>query len=357
MKKVSFVLYLILTSIFFNGYSQTITKETGFKWKNFSFYQNWKQIKYSLKLDWNLTGTFPDIIYSFPNNYELNESQSFYKLKNLNYDTIFSTGFNISFFHLDRNIKNNELLFIKQISENDEEDFLNNTSNDFNKLYNNILKISGSENLFYKTEDSIKWIKNGISIKLEKYKSLINVKEGIIILTITPRDSYLYSYLHKDIFFDSQYEERFTQEFKEFDSSNGYKLLKFGTPKFNLTDKYKLIETNQNRTYKIEKKQFSSWGGILFDEFNIFFNKKDLLTGVILLKESISEDDFDSFINVITKLLGSPSSNTVDKDIKYFIYTGKKINIIISRSISNKIFSVEIYNSKLDDSKESDILY
>ncbi|MBX9891797.1 MAG: hypothetical protein K2Y12_05695 [Chitinophagaceae bacterium] len=156
-------------------------------------------------------------------------------------------------------------------------------------------------------------------------------------------------------FNESEYEEKFTTEFKQFDENNGYKKLKFGMT----TTVVKLIVKYQNndlsKSYSIENNEYKFWFDRYFDNCYLRFNKKGILFQISLQKTNQTDEEFKIFLNECKEMFGTPMV-TLEKRYTYNYWIGKNISIYLSRWNDGETYVI-IKNDSLDDSQASDKLY
>ncbi|HCT24186.1 MAG TPA: hypothetical protein DIW54_13025 [Chitinophagaceae bacterium] len=154
---------------------------------------------------------------------------------------------------------------------------------------------------------------------------------------------------------ESEYEENFTSEFKQFDENNGYKKLKFG---MTLTAVKSIVKYQNNdlfKNYKIENNDYKFWFDRRFDDCYLRFNKKGLLFQTSLQKTNQTDEEYEIFLNECKEMFGRPMV-TFEKKYTYNYWIGKNISIYLSRWNDGETYVI-IKNNSLDDSQASDKLY
>lgn len=156
-------------------------------------------------------------------------------------------------------------------------------------------------------------------------------------------------------FNESEYEEKFTSEFKQFDENNGYKKLKFGMTKTGVKAIVKYQNNDLFKNYKVENNEYIFWFDRRFDNCYLRFNKKNQLFQVSLQKTNQTDEEYEIFLNECIEMFGKPLVKTT-KDYTDNYWIGKNIAIYLTRWKDGETYVI-IKNDSLDDSQASDKLY
>jgi hypothetical protein len=176
------------------------------------------------------------------------------------------------------------------------------------------------------------------SSKFRKYIHLILI--GILLFNTLPSNS-----------------QPFSTAFKEFDQSNGYKGLKFGTTFAVVNKSASLAETDAYKLYIVLNNKYNNWFHINFDNCFFTFNKKNLFSGAIIEKDQFSETEYATLLSDALDLFGNTNSYKIKSDDEETTtWTGKNITVIIFR-LKNKDINVQFISNIFNDASESDKLY
>lgn len=196
------------------------------------------------------------------------------------------------------------------------------------------------------------WGKDNIHLKLSYIK-----ESSLIILTVDESSFQTYWGNASNWFKESEYDEKFTAAFKEFDSKNGYKGLKFGMLKTAVNNVVKYKAPDLMKQYSVINAEYKNWFYIPFQDCKITFNKKNQLYSVALSKNEFSNIDYEQFLKELIDLFGEPKIyKEKSGDYELTNWQGKNISLIIMRPNDQSIY-ISLSSFSLNDYSPSDKLY
>ena len=365
-----------------------------FKWKEFSFNQPWEKLKQICHLEKIVTYTDEYLNYYCG---KISETKKSYILRNKIYHEYNGIVYDqaILCINIDNYIYGQgSLYFIKQTKDSVEAKQLYNEilKTLYNKYGNYTYQQTGYNREFF---DSINLNKKNTYFKDENGKEaftigtigqLLNKDNPFSVVQETlwnKMNIYLRVYFIKErnliilynqdvrslaerpfdgnnlrsLFRDSEYDERYTDIFKEFDKKNGYKELKFGMPRSSVIKIVKLKDADILKQYLVKNIEYNNWFYIPFDECNLSFNKKNKLYEVALIKDAFSNDEYDNFLKELVSMFGSPKKFK-EKSDKFgsTFWQGKNLNVFIQRPNDGSLY-VTFHSSEFNDYSPSDKLY
>ena len=357
--------------------SDDFYKMPKFKWNDFSFDQSWDKIKKGTEAEKYLA--FDEKLQSFFN-MGISDSTKYYKLHDTKYQRMFGLFFSDVILKIEKkpsyNNEGNVLSFFESLPDNSLAlNFLKHLEDSLNKKYGLNTK---KKNQYYKKSaekttdqkaDGPAFDKSYLDESLSySYIEETNwfFKNFIINLTYIPeqnfiklrfRENLIYSHSGNRLFFESEYDEKFTTAFKEFDNKNGYKSLKFGMLKSVVKNIVKYKDPDILKQYAVTSAQYKNWFYIPFDYCYLIFNKKNQLYDVSLSKDEYSNADYEQFLKELIELFGNPTTYK-DKsgDSEFTLWKGKNLNFFIMRSKGKSIY-VDFNCVALDDTSPTDKLY
>ena len=379
--------FILLVGIFFSSihllYSQrTIpTPELSsldnsfFKWKDFSFNKPWEKVKdkcgiekieaYTNDCQTHFCGNISDTTKSY-----LLQSRDYHEFNDIWFDQVIlhligstTSRFNYSSLYFTKqfndSIKAN--LAYKEILKLFKTKYGDNYTGHFER-YKKEIADSMTENTLYaclnennpcSAVDETEWNCNrDIHLKL----SFIQ-ESNLIILSVSEYPSKSFYPNARNWFKESEYDEKFTAAFKEFDAKNGYKGLKFGMLKSATKNIVKYRAPDILKQYSVASIEYKNWFYIPFDYCYLMFNKKNQLYNVSLSKDEYSNADYEQFLKELIELFGNPTTYK-DKsgESEFTLWKGKNLNFLIMRPKDKSIY-VDFSCVALDDTSPTDKLY
>lgn len=380
----SFFLFLTTTITFFAAIGQTVVPtpqlkvlEDGFfKWNQFSFTQNWHTLVTACQLD--KLSMYPEYYFDHfcgP----ITDTGKSYLLENAAYHTFNHFQFDRVLLHITGSRHSSfsigSLFFIKKLENpNLARKYYTEMLQSFKKAYGNVL----TRHLTKYRQSQIDSLQPGTdlmflndsypfeSAELTEWKGYRHIyfqidyidEASLIVLSV-------YEYPENAIkrtttgglYAASEYEEKFSNAFKEFDNRNGYKKLKFGMSRSAVANLVPLKPTQDTHDFKVESMGYRNWFDIQFDFCDLTFNKKNQLYDVQLFKADFSDQAYFKMIKDLYELLGNASKyRESSNDAEFTSWKGRKINLILMRGKESSI-SVDITAAILDDSSPADKLY
>jgi hypothetical protein len=345
-----------------------------FGWKGFSFGTSWLKVK-------NLTGLEKIDAYQedYQNYYcgKITDTAKSYLVNNEEYHEFNGLRFDQVFLHLKGSkitlLNYNELIFIRHPTDSAE------TTIVYKKLLQSLKRKFGdrlTQHLDkYRQENSGSDMGKSIHLYLNRANPFSAIDEtewqgyqnvvlrlhyvaeaNLIILTVS---EYPTKVLSNPVnwFRDAEYDENFASAFKEFDSRNGYKGLKFGMSREEVKKIIQLKATAIAREYSVITDLYRHWFYVLFDDCSVTFNKRGHLYDVSLLKVSYDDEDYKQLLKSLSDLFGYPTTyREKSGDDEFTLWKGKKLMVIILRP-KNGSMSIDFNSPKLDDSSPADALY
>jgi hypothetical protein len=210
-----------------------------------------------------------------------------------------------------------------------------------------------NENNPFSTVEETEW--NG---KNNIYMTLYFIKEAnLIILSVNEHASKSFNIQARNWYKESEYDEQFTEAFKEFDNRNGYKDLKFGMQKSAVKNIVKFKEADIMKKILVTAPQYKNWFYIPFDFCHIMFNKKNQLYDVTLSKDEYSDNDYEQFLKELIELFGDPTTYKQESErAELTLWNGKNIHFFVVRFKDGSLYA-DFYCASLDDSSPTDKLY
>ena len=366
-----------------------------FKWKEFSFIQPWEKLKQICHLEKIVTYTDEYLNYYCG---EISETKKSYILRNKIYHEY--NGIVYDQVILCTNIDNyiygqGSLYFIKQTKDSVEAKQLYNEilKTLYNKYGNYTYQQTGYNREFF---DSINLNKKNTYTKDENGKETITIgtigkllnkdnpfsvvqetlwnkrniylrvyfikERNLVVLynqDVRPIDERPFDTNHfRSLFKDSEYDERYTDIFKEFDKKYGYKELKFGMPRSSVIKIVKLKDADILKQFLVKNIEYNNWFYIPFEGCYLSFNKKNKLYEVALIKSEYSNDEYDNFLKELVSMFGKPKEyKEKNNGFESSIWRGKYLNVITQCSKDNSDLFVSFYSIDLDDFSPIDKLY
>lgn len=348
---------------------------TFFRWKEFSFIQPWYKVKklcdfekietYKNEYQNYYCGDISDTTKSY-----LLQGKAYHEFNNIWFDQVVlriigstTSRFNYS-----------SLYFIKQFNDSIKanllykeilQSFKTKYGNSYTKhleRYKKEIVDSMTENTIYaylnennpfSAVDETEWNGNSnIHLKL----SFIQ-ERNLIILSVSEYPSKSFYINSRNWFSESDYDEKFTDAFKEFDNKNGYKGLKFGMLKSVVKNIVKYKEPDMLKQYPVVASEYKNWFYIPFDYCYLMFNKKNQLYDVSLSKDEYSNDDYEQFLKELIELFGNPTKyKEKSSESEFTLWEGKNLNFFIMRPKDKSIY-VDFSCVALDDTLPTDKLY
>lgn len=349
--------------------------KTFFKWKGFSFNQPWDKIKKQCALNkieaYNneyldyYCGAITDTRKSY-----LFQNKLFLEFDNISFDQVVlhiigskTSRFNYS-----------SLFFIKEFNDSIKANFeykvllqsLNTKYGYSNTTQFEKFKKEIPDSLTRNTERKYLNKKNPFSQvaktewngKAKIHMELIFIQErNLVILSIKEYTSKSFYSNSRNWFSESEYDEKFTIAFKEFDRKNGYKGLKFGMLKSMAKNIVNYKAPDILKQYEVVTPEYKNWFYIPFDYCHLMFNKKNQLYDVTISKNEYSSDEYDFFLKELLELFGNPTKyREKSEDSELTIWQGRNLNILVMRPKDGSIY-VDFNCVKLDDYLPTDKLY
>lgn len=395
MYKLSLLLFI---EFFFSNpqlYSQDNEKtiefhtldNSNFKWKEFSFNQPWEKVKTAcdlMKIEYyeeEYEQYYIGVI-SPTNKPYLIQNNIYHEFANIHFNKVILDvkGSANSYFHFNR------LYFIKQWENSNDSKYQytkmlnifkkkygNTDTETLTKEWNDTITVETGDSVYkYKRNNTFSTAKINLSddnpfsiIEQTEWRGSKNIcmklafmpEENIVILTIEEYPNKSIPHVDKKWFQESEYNEQFTRVFKEFDSKNGYKNLKFGALKSTIKTLVNLKEDDLVKQSIVTTPQYKNWFYTHFDNCFLKFNKKTQLCDVTLWKTDFSDEDYNKLLKELTELFGKPTKlKYYNNDLEITLWEGRKINLFIMRTNKNGIF-VDFNSYLLDDTSISDNLY
>ncbi len=209
------------------------------------------------------------------------------------------------------------------------------------------------DNVPFSSVDETEWNGNvNIHLKLNFIQ-----ERNLIILSV---EEYLDKIFHsnsRNWVFESNYNENFTNAFKEFDNKNGYKRLKFGMQKSAVKNIVKFKDADVLRQYAVTTQEYKNWFYIPFDFCYLMFNKKNELYEVSLSKDEYSDEDYRRFLKELIEMFGTPTTyEEKSGNSEFTLWSGRNIFVTIMRPQDHSLY-VYFDCGRLDDSSPTDKLY
>jgi hypothetical protein len=369
--------------IFFKGYGQhkgnanfLQLDKSLIRWNEFSFAQPWNKLKAACDL-YKVEALTPDYLEFYCGN--ITDTTKSYLLRSAHYHQFAGFHFDEVILHVSGHahspVNYSMLSFIKQLSDSLAgeiiyKSLLDTLKGKYGRVYTQhaekmaLGKVAGAEdvgktwlnkhNPFSAVEES-QW-DGGDNF----YMSLYYMRENnLIILTFSEYfETCMINQQIRNLFLESEYDEKMTDAFKAFDKSNGYKRLKFGQPKLAIKNLVALKGPSTENDYEVMTESYSRWFDMQFDLCNLRFNKRGLLYNLTLLKASFSDYEYANFLNELTDLFGPAAEYKVHSNAsETTIWQGQHMEIAVLRNLENGSLYIDFNNPKLDDSSPTDKLY
>jgi hypothetical protein len=380
---IRIIISVILSCSLVVAYSQRnqpalelVTLDKGFfRWKDFSFNEPWNKVKntcyieqiqlYRSEYQNYYCGHISDTTKSYTlNNNAYHEFNGFWfdqVILHISGSTTSQYNHNSLHFIKETNDPTQARLLYKKILQSFQLKYGNGNSNHLEKYKKEVADSMQPNSTYsylndlnpFSIVDATEWRgENNISLKLSLMPEV-----GLIILSVK---EYLTKSLYiksRNWFFESNYDERFTNTFKEFDNRKGYKGLKFGMLKSAAKNIVKFKDANIMKEYLVTTQDYRNWFYIPFDYCHLSFNKKGQLFDVTLTKNEYSNYDYEQFIKELIEMFGSPNKHKDRKgDFEYTIWRGKYITFFVMRSQDQSLY-VDFNGVGLDDTLPTDKLY
>jgi hypothetical protein len=183
-----------------------------------------------------------------------------------------------------------------------------------------------------------------------------NKIENSIVLSIEQNASSIIRY-RNNLFQESEYSEKFTKYFKEFDNRNGYKGLKFGMQQQQVKTIVKIKGPNILKHYEVLNDVYKEWFYQKFDFCYLSFNTEKRLYDVELEKDVFSDQDYGTFLKEATDLFGTPNEfRSIVGEAEITRWIGNNFYVAIMR-LKDGSLGVSLDALDLDDTSPSDKLY
>jgi hypothetical protein len=375
--------FCFLNLISFSGYSQhkgnanfLQLDKSLIQWKEFSFAQPWNKLKSTCDLQ-KVDGLSPDYLEFYCG--DVADTTKSYLFRSEQYHQFASFHFDQVVLHVCGHphspVNYSKLSFVKQLSDALASEIiykalLDTLKSKYGRVYTDRAekmapgKVAGAEdvgknwlndrNPFSAVEEST-W-EGGDNF----YMSLYYMRENnLIILTFSEYfEACIINPRLRNLFLESEYDEKMTDVFKEFDKSNGYKGLKFGQSKLSIKNLATLKGPSAENDYEVVTESYHKWFDTQFDLCNVRFNKRGLFYNLTLLKASFSDDEYTRFLSELTDLFGQAARYKIRSDAtETSIWQGQHMEISILRNLGNESLYIDFTSPKLDDSSPTDKLY
>jgi hypothetical protein len=364
-----------------------------FKWKDFSFNHPWEKIKSVCSLEKIITykKDFQDYYCG-----DISDTTKSYLLQNNIYHEFNNVWFDQVVLHISGSsgarprLNNSSLCFIKQLSDSNKAKSLyqemlkvfkmkyGNSHTEYLGKYNEPNIIENTPSPKIKTgheravvdsvtvdigylsdkcpfflEEQTQWIgKNNIYLKLSYIQ-----ENNLIIFIVSEYSSKIFNKNARNWYNESEYDEKITTAFKEFDSRSVYKGLKFGSLKSEVQKLVNFKKTDNSREYAVETEKYKKWLDITFDHCHMSFNKKNQFYDVMLSIDEYAEKDYEQLLNELIELFGSPKGfKEINNDAEFTTWLGKNIIVFVMRS-NNRSIDIDISYKRLNDWSVTDKLY
>jgi hypothetical protein len=377
---LAFMFFFLISSL---SYAQFLTHsqnlknldEGFFKWRRFSFVQEWDTLKSVCDLE--KIDAYPEYYLDFYCG-NISDTTKSYFLRNEAYNNFNHFQFDQAILHLvgSKNSPYNcgSLLFVKKFNQQpDAETQYHELLQSLKKTYGNALTQHLGK---FRQERTDSMSKDAVYISLNDAYPFDSAEQTewkgdkyiTMRLDYIPENSLIFLVVNEyptnaifrpaaNLFAASEYSEQFTKDFKEFDRKNGFKKLRFGMPRSAVELIVKLRQPHPTGDYEVATAEYCHWYDLEFNTCDLTFNKKDKLDDVSLFKIDFSDDDYDKLLKDMSDLLGTPTNfKEISAGSEFTRWKGKKIQLIVLRGNDNTI-TVDINCPSIDDSSPSDKLY
>jgi len=342
------------------------------QWNDFSFAQPWEKLKEACGLI-KVESLSPDYLEYYCG--EITDTGKSYILTNGFYHQFAGTTFDRVILHLKGHknslVNYNQLSFVEQLPDSTQGDRF------YGKLLNTLKGKYGVVNTDHLEKEPIgqplaektylndlcpfsaveetEW-EGGNNVHME----LRYIKENnLIILAIEEYvETGVINSRARNLFRESEYDETFSEAFKDFDKRNGYKGLKFGQSKLAVKSLASIKGPSADKDYEIITPSYRRWFDMSFDLCNIQFNKHGLLYDLTLLKVEFSDEDYTTFLRDLVELFGPATQfRLVSNASEATRWAGMHIELTVLRNLENRSLYIDFTNSSFDDSSQTDKLY
>jgi hypothetical protein len=246
---------------------------------------------------------------NLPNNFNYNQDYLFF-VKDF-VDSVAGVLFDDEFLLIEKSIYSSRtsLFFVKYF------DIQDSAISYFHRNKSKFFSISTLDN---RCESIWQWDKNGgshVTFELSGFNVYLEIKK-------VPKQKWWETLFYKKCLFERSY------QFRQIDTSNTFRGIKFGTAKSSILLKTGLIPVDYSKfIFQPTNRYYATWKDFNFDENVLFRFTKDNKLAAINLFFNTGEYTSETILAKLKSYFGEPSIFNSDENEKYYTWIGDNLNI------------------------------